>query len=67
MGFVDNDETEVRERSEESGAGTDDDFRGSREKEGFPEEMAFGFGLFRVEEDGCTGEGFLEDFDELRG
>ena len=36
-------------------------------QDGFPSEVAFGFGLFRVEEGNLAVEGLFEDLDELGG
>ena len=67
VSFVDNDETEVFEGSEEGGAGADDDLGLVGVEEVFPGEMTFGFGLFGVEEGDLGFEGGFEDLDELGG
>ena len=67
VSFVDDDETEVVDRSEKGGAGTDDDLRGALGEDVFPGEVAGGFGLARVEEGDSVGEVLVENLDELGG
>jgi len=67
VGFVDDNEAEIVKWGEESGAGANDNAGGVGGEEVLPGEVAFGFGLFTVEQSDDVAKGGLEDLDKLGG
>ena len=65
VGFVDNNEAEIREGGEKGRARPDNDNRGGGLKTLLPNLVALGFSLTGVDDDSAAGEGSFKNLDEL--
>lgn len=65
VGFVDNNEAEIREGGKKGRAWANDDNWGGSVKTSFPDLMTFRFGLTRMYEDSATRKSGFKNLDEL--
>ena len=67
VSFVNDDEAEIINRGEEGRARADDDLWAMENEQIFPDLVAGGFGLIRVDEGDVAAKSVLKNLDELGG
>lgn len=65
MSFINNNKAKIVNWGEKGGARANNDMRFGRSEELFPDKMAFGFGLARMDENNMATKGGIEYGDEL--
>ena len=65
VGFIDNNKAKVVNWGEKGGTRANNDMRFGRSEELFPDKMALGFGLARMDEDNMATKGGIKNGDKL--